>query len=161
MPLRLSKDESRAVAFIGLLLALGAGARLLDRPAPLTVEGPGVDLAELEAASRRKLAAETRTAVRSPPATPSPSRDAGSTQGRPPRAQPASPTREAPPPVELNRASVEELQRLPGIGAVLAQRIVAWRDSAGGFRSLADLERVRGIGPALMRRLTPLVRLGS
>ena len=161
MPLRLSKDESRAVTFIGLLLALSAGARLLDRPAPVEVEGPGVDLVELEAASRRKLEATNaapagrRSAgtTQRPPA-PSPAGDPGRTAARGLTPQPAQP-------LDINRASAEELQRLPGIGVVIAARIVAYRDSVGRFGSVEQLEGVRGIGPAMMRRLTPLVRVGS
>jgi competence protein ComEA len=158
MPLRLSKDESRAVAFIGLLLALSAGARLLDRPAPIEVQGPGVDLAELEAAGRRQLEATNPTpGRRSIGAQERPS--ATSTAGEPPRGPARQPV--PPQPLDLNRASAEDLQRLPGIGAVIAARIVAYRDSVGGFGSVAQLEGVRGIGPAMMRRLTPLVRVGS
>jgi competence protein ComEA len=53
----------------------------------------------------------------------------------------------------LNRGSVAELDGLPGIGPVRAERIVAFRDSAGGFRSADDLARVPGISLAFAHRL--------
>lgn len=56
-------------------------------------------------------------------------------------------------PVRLNEADAEELQRLPGIGPALAERIVADRSTRGPFRKLSDLRRVSGIGPATVRRL--------
>ena len=59
-------------------------------------------------------------------------------------------------PLDLNRASVGELDRLPGIGPAKAQAIVAYRDSHGPFRSGADLAGVPGIGPALAARLQNL-----
>lgn len=63
-------------------------------------------------------------------------------------------------PLDVNRASVEELQSLPGIGPVIAARIVAWRDANGPFRSTKDLEKVSGIGPKLRERLESRVRVG-
>jgi competence protein ComEA len=58
-------------------------------------------------------------------------------------------------PLELNRSQVADLIALPGIGPVLASRIVAERTRKGAFCTLRDLQRVRGIGPALLRRLEP------
>jgi len=63
-------------------------------------------------------------------------------------------------PVDLNRATVEQLTDLPGIGAAKAAAIVAHRSSSGVFESVEDLEAVRGIGPALVDKLRPLVTLG-
>jgi len=63
-------------------------------------------------------------------------------------------------PVDLNTADAAELDRLPGIGPVLAGRIVAHRSTHGPFRSPADLLAVPGIGPRLWERLRPLVRAG-
>ncbi|HEU4562530.1 MAG TPA: ComEA family DNA-binding protein [Longimicrobium sp.] len=55
--------------------------------------------------------------------------------------------------VDLNSASAQELQTLPGIGPALAARIVAHRESNGPFRSVDELEKVPGIGPATATRL--------
>jgi competence protein ComEA len=59
--------------------------------------------------------------------------------------------------VNLNQASPATLETLPGIGPVLAARIVAWRDANGPFPSVEVLGEVSGIGPALMSRLAGLV----
>lgn len=60
-------------------------------------------------------------------------------------------------PVDLNRADATALDSLPGIGPVLAARIIAWRDANGPFPNVDVLGEVSGIGPALMDRLRPLV----
>lgn len=60
-------------------------------------------------------------------------------------------------PLDLNTATAAELEQLPRVGPVLAERIVAFRDAHGGFGAVADLDAVEGIGPALMAALTPLV----
>jgi len=57
--------------------------------------------------------------------------------------------------IDPNRAPPEQLDRLPRVGAALAERIVADREAHGPFRSLADLDRVSGIGPAMLEALAP------
>jgi len=62
-------------------------------------------------------------------------------------------------PVPVNQATEEQLTVLPGIGPALAAAIVAERRRGGAFRSLEDLRRVRGIGPAVLRRLEGRIRI--
>jgi competence protein ComEA len=67
------------------------------------------------------------------------------------------PTDRKPVRLDLNRASREELERLPGIGPVMAGRILTLREEMGRFRGLEDLQSVQGIGPATIERIKPLV----
>jgi competence protein ComEA len=60
-------------------------------------------------------------------------------------------------PLDLNSASETQLEALPGIGPSLAQAIVAEREREGGFKSVDDLRRVRGIGDVRFAQLRPLV----
>ncbi|MBT0770819.1 helix-hairpin-helix domain-containing protein [Kineosporia sp. J2-2] len=62
-------------------------------------------------------------------------------------------------PVDLNSATVGELDALPGVGPVLAGRIVEWRDQNGRFGTVDDLNEVSGIGDTTMEKLRPLVRV--
>ena len=62
--------------------------------------------------------------------------------------------------VDLNAATASELEELPGIGPVLAERIVQWREDNGRFTDVEVLGEVSGIGDALMAQLRPLVRVG-
>ncbi|MDR7433778.1 MAG: helix-hairpin-helix domain-containing protein [Armatimonadota bacterium] len=59
--------------------------------------------------------------------------------------------------IDLNKASVAELEALPGIGPVLARRIVEYRSKAGPFRRVEELLKVRGVGPKLVAKLRPYV----
>src|SRR5213078_1368595 len=57
--------------------------------------------------------------------------------------------------VDINKADAAELALLPGLGPSLAQRIVDDRAALGLFKSIDDLDRVRGIGKAIVERLRP------
>lgn len=57
--------------------------------------------------------------------------------------------------VNLNTAGATDLQRLPGIGPALAERIIAYREAHGPFARLPDVTRVSGIGPRTLERLAP------
>ncbi|MCB9778991.1 MAG: helix-hairpin-helix domain-containing protein [Alphaproteobacteria bacterium] len=64
-------------------------------------------------------------------------------------------------PVDVNSASATALQAVPGVGESRARAIVAEREAHGPFRSVDDLERVRGIGPATVDALRPFVAAGQ
>jgi competence protein ComEA len=72
--------------------------------------------------------------------------------------RPASATKMLPEaPLDINLASREELMRLPGIGPVLAERIVADRQANGPFRRVEDLTRIRGIKSRTLEKLRPYI----
>jgi comEA protein len=55
--------------------------------------------------------------------------------------------------IDINRAGFYDLQALPGIGPAIAERIIAYRDSAGDFESVEELMKINGIGPAKLEKL--------
>ncbi len=63
----------------------------------------------------------------------------------------------APEGINLNTATVDQLVALPGIGEVLAQRIVAYREEHGPFTSAEQLKEVKGIGEKKWEAIRPLV----
>ena len=99
----------------------------------------------LGAAAAVMLAACAWTGLRPPPAS--------ALVCAPPavRAMPAAPA------LDLNRATAEELEALPGIGPALAERILAFREENGPFRSPEELLSVSGIGEATLAGLMPYI----
>lgn len=82
---------------------------------------------------------------------------------------PAEPSPEVPPEtaptgpviVNINTATADELDALPGIGPVLAGRIISYREENGGFRSPEELTRVKGIGQATLEEIYDLITVGG
>jgi competence protein ComEA len=74
----------------------------------------------------------------------------------PPRSTPAAKA-SASAPLNLNTATVAQLETLPGIGKSTAERILEYRDKNGGFKKIEDLMNVRGIGEKNFLKLKPLV----
>lgn len=62
---------------------------------------------------------------------------------------------------DINSATAEQLQNIPGIGPVLAERILAYRQETGGFQSLTELKEVEGIGDATYQKIIPFLTLGE
>ena len=65
--------------------------------------------------------------------------------------------RRPPAKVSLASATLEQLDELPGIGPVTAQKILDWRQTHGPLRSVDDLDAIPGIGPARVEQLRDLV----
>ncbi|WP_434994201.1 helix-hairpin-helix domain-containing protein [Arthrobacter sp. Ld5] len=59
--------------------------------------------------------------------------------------------------IDLNTATLAEIESLPGVGPVLGQRIIDWREEHGPFTQAADVDAVPGIGPALLEGILPRV----
>ncbi|SIR85434.1 ComEA family DNA-binding protein [Micromonospora avicenniae] len=131
------------------LVRLPVGARLADAVEAAGGALPGVDVALLNPA--RKVAdGELIVVGVTPPPAPAGQPVAG---GAP--AVGAGPAAGAP--VNLNTATLADLDALPGVGPVLAQRILAHREQHGGFKSVGDLRQVDGIGDARYEQLKELV----
>ena len=62
-------------------------------------------------------------------------------------------------PVNLNAASQAELEELPGVGPVMAGKIIAWRTEHGRFSRVEELQEIDGVGPKTYARLAPLCRV--
>lgn len=116
------------------------------------------------AAERANRAQEEKT-EKEPARTESPIVDAG-----PPKRDGGEPdeqrTRETPAArsaqsslININTATLGELELLPGIGPALAARIIEHREKYGAFRSVDELDRVKGIGPKILERVRSLVRV--
>lgn len=91
-----------------------------------------------------------------PPAAAEPKEAPPRLSPRPPAAPPSDPR-----PLDLNRATVAELARLPGVGPGLAQRIFDERERRGRFDSPDALRQVVGVGPKKLAALRDLVTVGE
>ncbi|MET7374084.1 ComEA family DNA-binding protein [Micromonospora arida] len=127
------------------LVRLPAGSRLADAVQAAGGALPGVDVALLNPA-RKVTDGELIVVGVTPPPLP------GGAAG--PAAGGAAP---AAGPLNLNTATLAQLDALPGVGPVLAQRILTHRDQHGGFKSVGDLRQVDGIGDARYEQLKDLV----
>ena len=72
-----------------------------------------------------------------------------------------APTQTEPLLININTATTEQLTQLPGIGTVIAERIVSYRNTSGPFESLADLTNVEGIGDKKLEGILDYITLGG
>lgn len=141
-----SVEKSIVVSVVGHvarpgLVTLSEGARVADALREAGGPVPGVDISALNLA--RRLADGEQIYVGIPP---------------PPGAEPApAGAPAAPAKVNLNSATLAELDTLPGVGPVTAQRIVDWRSEHGRFDSVDQLREVDGIGSSKFAKLKDLV----
>ena len=63
--------------------------------------------------------------------------------------------------IDINKATANDLQRLPGIGPGLAKQIVAYREKHGPFRRVEDLMVIKGIGFKKWKEIRPFVKVGE
>jgi competence protein ComEA len=126
------------------LVRLPAGARVADAVEAAGGALPGVDVAMLNPA--RKVTDGELIVVGVPAPTPAAPVPGAAVPDAGPGGR-----------VNLNTATLAQLDALPGVGPVLAQRIIEHRDQRGGFRAVSDLRQVNGIGDARYEELKDLV----
>ena len=63
--------------------------------------------------------------------------------------------------ISLNASSKQELMRLPGVGEVMAERILMYREEHGSFKTIDELQEVKGIGKKKFERLAPYITVGQ
>jgi competence protein ComEA len=152
--LALTPSERRGALVLVVLLLIGAAHDLWRARDPA---------AERAAAAREGPAAAAETQPRPADADPD-APESARADGAPDSSRPAPPQPPARPPrrgpVDLNRAPARELDALPGIGPVLAERIVLQRRRYGPFTGIDELLAVRGVGPRLLERIRPWATVG-
>jgi competence protein ComEA len=129
------------------LVRLPAGSRVADALQAAGGALPGTDLSSLNLARRLvdgELITVGASAAAAGDAAPGASAPAGTASGQP---------------LDLNTATADQLDALPGVGPVLAQNIVSYRTEHGGFRAVDELRQVDGIGDSRYERLKDLVRI--
>lgn len=137
------------------------GARVLVVASALVMFASIGKVAATRAASAATTASIDAGQLRTALLTEAPVVDAGAPVPAPPPPMTSSARASPDDPVFVNYASAEQLQRLPGVGAKRAEAIVALRGRLGRFQRVEDLMRVKGIGRATIKKLRPLVRLGT
>jgi predicted flap endonuclease-1-like 5' DNA nuclease len=162
----MTPTELRALLFLALVAVVGAGARMARAPAAPVVEPAAkralaAQMAAVDSVRRLAESGATgkgRKIARKPKPRSGRSRQSDATET--PRSERPRAAEKPPPPtfpIDVDVADSAALDALPGIGPALASRIVRERDKCGPYGSLRDLERVRGIGPAMTKRLAPVV----
>lgn len=134
------------------LVRVPDGSRVADALAAAGGALPGTDLVTLNLARRVADGEQLLVGVAPPPgqSADGASPPAGAATGGPAAASPL---------VNLNTATLEQFDTLPGVGPVTAQRIMDWRAAHGRFTSVDQLREVNGIGAARFARLKDLVRV--
>ena len=137
------------------VLTLAAGSRVVDAIAAAGGAIAGTDLTALNLAGRLIDGEEIFVGI-PPPAGAAAQAAGGVVGGAGATADGAAST---PTVVDINSANATELETLPGVGAVTAQRIVDWRTQHGRFTSITQLQQVAGIGPAKYAALRGRVKV--
>jgi competence protein ComEA len=160
-------NQPVVVSVVGLvhtpgLVTLAPGARIADA---LKAAGGSIDGADTVGLNMARQVDDGEqivvgmAPVKGQPAVLGSSVSPGSAAPGPPSST-SRPAKGAPTaPINLNTATVEKLDTLPGVGPVRAAAIVAWRNANGKFTSVDQLGEVDGIGPERLEKLRPLVRV--
>ena len=143
---------------------MGDDGRVLDAIAAAGGVQPRADLASINLARRVQDEAKYHVPLlgESPSTSSGPAASiASATDGVSPAEVSAQGVPHNLPPVDLNSATADGLETLPGVGPVMAARIIAYREANGPFTSIDDVENVPGIGPKTLESIRPLATVAG
>ena len=160
-------NQPLVVSVVGLvhtpgLVTLAPGARIADALKAAGGSTDGADTSGLNMARQvddgEQIVVGMAPVKGQPPVLGSSVSPGSAAPGQP--SSPSRPAKGAPTAlINLNTATVEQLDTLPGVGPMRAAAIVAWRNANGKFTSVDQLGEVDGIGPGRLEKLRPLVRV--
>jgi len=160
------KAEDVVISVAGLvhkpgLVTLPAGARIADAVTAAGGALAGADLVGLNMARKVTDGEQILVGITAPLGAPAVMRSSAGATSTAPEKGPSGDGKGpgAQGPVDLNTATEEQLDALPGIGPVMAKAIVAWRAANGRFASVDQLGEVDGIGPSRLEKLRELVKV--
>lgn len=158
------KAEDVVVSVAGLvhkpgLVTLPAGARIADAVTAAGGALAGADLVGLNMARKVADGEQILVGITAPVGAPAVMRSSAGATSAAPEKGPTGGGKDPKGPVDLNTATEEQLDGLPGIGPVMAKAIVAWRTANGRFASVDQLGEVDGIGPSRLEKLRELVKV--
>lgn len=158
--LAITSSESSALLFVAMLLLVGFGLRYGQGPSAPGAMDAYAALDSTFAVRSAEIPAEVSESEHANVVMVNASAEGSSTETVGPRT-PRRPAKPGPVRMNVNTASEQVLQRLPGIGPKMAERIVEYRAAHGDFLRPRDVIRVKGIGPKTFEKLAPYLFVES
>lgn len=169
----LNRQEQRLAIFLGVLLIISTGILLIKRFQPsrvlrITMGEPDFDAKEVNPSFNQKTYIPPQKTQKQQTFEVYKKDSLKAVQSsykqsieRPQKVETPSKPEKVNGKININKASKEELEKLPGIGPVKAQNIIDYRERNNGFKSIDELVNVDGIGKKTLQKIRDLITLGN
>lgn len=155
-----------AAAVVGILAGAGGMYSWMRSPTPAVIEAPKGEVTEVRRTSAERPSKPIEKRYAETPTPPQPAAELAP-QSEPPAEPVPTPVPEPAAPatiarkININTATAAELELLPEVGPKLAAEIVRHRERFGPFKSVVDLDSVKGVGTKTLAKLAPMVTVGD